>query len=106
MDLGVIAAIAYGILAVIGGIMGYAKAKSTISLIAGCSTGILLIIGGIIQLQGLTWGLIFSLVMSVFLIITFISRLLKTRKFMPSGLMIIAGLVAVGLMGYQLQAIL
>ena len=106
MTLGVIAAIAYGILAVIGGIVGYTKAKSKISLIAGCSTGILLILGGIIQLQGLTWGLIFSLIMSVFLIITFISRLLKTGKFMPSGLMIIAGLVAVGLMGYQLQTIL
>ncbi len=106
MTLGVIAAIAYGILAVIGGIVGYAKAKSKISLMAGCSTGILLILGGIIQLQGLTWGLIFSLFMSVFLIITFISRLLKTRKFMPSGLMIIAGLVAVGVMGYQLQTIL
>lgn len=106
MSLGVIAAIAYGLLAIIGGIVGYTKAKSQISLFAGCGTGILLILGGILQIQGLTWGLIFSIVMSVFLIITFISRLLKTRKFMPSGLMIIAGFIAVAMMGYQLQILL
>ncbi|MFM6192688.1 MAG: TMEM14 family protein [Planktothrix sp.] len=106
MSLGVIAAIAYGLLAIIGGIVGYTKAKSQISLLAGCGTGILLILGGILQIQGLTWGLIFSIVMSVFLIITFISRLLKTRKFMPSGLMIIAGFIAVAMMGYQLQILL
>lgn len=103
MSLGVIAAIAYGLLAIIGGIVGYMKAKSKISLFAGCGTGILLILGGIVQIQGLTWGLIFSIVMSVFLILTFISRLLKTRKFMPSGLMIIAGFIALAMMGYQLQ---
>ncbi|MBE9146560.1 hypothetical protein IQ236_25535 [Planktothrix mougeotii LEGE 06226] len=103
MSLGVIAAIAYGLLAIIGGIVGYTKAKSKISLFAGCTTGLLLVLGGILQIQGLTWGLIFSIVLSVFLIITFISRLFKTRKFMPSGLMIIAGFVALALMGYQLQ---
>ncbi len=106
MSLGVIAAITYGLLAIIGGIVGYTQAKSQISLLAGCGTGILLILGGILQIQGLTWGLIFSIVMSVFLIITFISRLLKTRKFMPSGLMIIAGFIAVAMMGYQLQILL
>lgn len=106
MSLGVIAAIAYGLLAIVGGIIGYTKAKSKISLFAGCSTGILLILGGIIQIQGISWGLIFSIVMSVFLIITFISRLLKTGKFMPSGLMIIAGFIAVAMMGYQLQTVL
>lgn len=106
MSLGVIAAIAYGLFAIIGGIVGYTKAKSKISLFAGCGTGILLILGGIVQIQGLTWGLIFSIVMSVFLIITFISRLLKTRKFIPSGLMIIAGFIALAMMGYQLQILL
>ncbi len=106
MSLGVIAAIAYGLFAIMGGIVGYTKAKSKISLFAGCGTGILLILGGILQIQGLTWGLIFSIVMSVFLIITFISRLLKTRKFIPSGLMIIAGFIALAMMGYQLQILL
>lgn len=106
MDFGAIAAITYGLLAFVGGLVGYTKAKSKISLFAGCTTGILLILGGIIQVQGVSWGLIFSIVLSVFLIITFISRLLKTRKFMPSGLMIIAGFIAVTMMGYQLQMVL
>jgi uncharacterized membrane protein (UPF0136 family) len=102
MNLGIIAAIAYGILAVGGGIMGYVKAKSKISLFAGVSCGILLIIAGILPLMGMNWGLILASVIATFLVITFISRLIKTRKLMPSALMIGAGLVSVGIMIYQI----
>jgi uncharacterized membrane protein (UPF0136 family) len=102
MNLGIIAAIAYGILAVGGGIMGYVKAKSKISLFAGVSCGILLIIAGILPLMGMNWGLILASVIATFLVITFISRLIKTRKIMPSALMIGAGLVSVGIMIYQI----
>jgi uncharacterized membrane protein (UPF0136 family) len=102
MNLGIIAAIAYGILAVGGGIMGYVKAKSKISLFAGVSCGILLIIAGILPLMGINWGLILASVIATFLVITFISRLIKTRKLMPSALMIGAGVVSVGIMIYQI----
>jgi uncharacterized membrane protein (UPF0136 family) len=102
MNLGIIAAIAYGILAIGGGIMGYVKAKSKISLFAGVSCGILLIIAGILPLMGINWGLILASVIGTFLVITFISRLIKTRKLMPSALMIGAGVVAVGIMIYQI----
>ena len=102
MNIGIIAAIAYGILAIGGGIMGYVKAKSKISLFAGVSCGILLIIAGILPLMGINWGLILATVIATFLVITFIARLIKTRKLMPSGLMIGAGVVSVGIMLYQI----
>jgi len=102
MNIGIIAAIAYGILAIGGGIMGYVKAKSKISLFAGVSCGILLIIAGILPLMGINWGLILGSVIGTLLIIAFISRLIKTRKLMPSALMIGAGVVSVGIMIYQI----
>lgn len=98
MNLGIVAAIAYGILAIIGGIIGYIQAQSKASLISGIISGALLIIGGVIQLQGRTWGLLLAAVVTVGLIIVFGMRLTKTRKFMPAGLMAILGLAALVIM--------
>ncbi|NEP86855.1 MAG: hypothetical protein F6K18_08425 [Okeania sp. SIO2C2] len=103
MNIAIIAAIAYGILAIVGGIIGYRKAGSKISLISGSVSGLLLIVSGIIQLMGMNWGLIFSTVIATILVITFIIRLVKTRKMMPAGLMILTGIAAVALMVYQIS---
>ena len=103
MNIAIIAAIAYGILAIVGGIIGYQKAGSKISLISGSASGLLLIVSGIIQLMGMNWGLIFSTVIATILVITFIIRLVKTRKMMPAGLMIFTGIAAVALMVYQIS---
>ncbi|HEY9620413.1 MAG TPA: TMEM14 family protein [Crinalium sp.] len=94
IDLGVIAAIAYGILALIGGIIGYVQAKSTASLFSGSVSGVLLIVAGILQLQGIAWSGILAAIITAVLVVVFIVRLVKTRKFMPAGLMIIAGAIA------------
>ncbi|NET45351.1 TMEM14 family protein [Okeania sp. SIO2B3] len=103
MNIAIIAAIAYGILAIVGGIIGYTKVGSKISLISGSVSGLLLIISGIIQLMGMNWGLIFSTIIATILVITFIIRLVKTRKMMPAGLMILTGITAVALMVYQIS---
>lgn len=94
MSLSVIVAIAYGLLAIIGGIMGYTNSRSKISLIAGVGCGLLLIIGGILQLQGQAWGVILSAIVTAILVLAFIMRLIKTRKFMPAGLMLLLGIPA------------
>ncbi|GAB4382009.1 MAG: hypothetical protein Kow00121_41590 [Elainellaceae cyanobacterium] len=94
MSLSSFAAIAYGILAIVGGILGYAKAKSQPSLISGVVSGALLIIGGIAQQQGLVWGLWLSILVTGVLVVVFAIRLWKTRKWMPAGLMLAAGVVA------------
>lgn len=105
MNPGMIAAIAYGTLAIVGGIMGYAQAQSKMSLISGSISGILLIIGGVLQLQGQAWGLVLATVVTVALILVFGIRLAKTRKFMPAGLMMLLGVPALAAMINQLVAI-
>lgn len=74
--------------------MGYLNARSTPSLISGLISGALLIVGGIAQLQGFAWGWSVSLVVTIVLLLVFAVRFWKTRKFMPAGLMIVAGVLA------------
>ncbi|MEB3209872.1 MAG: TMEM14 family protein [Leptolyngbyaceae bacterium] len=94
MTPGAIAAIVYGVFAVVGGIVGYAKAKSTPSLISGVISGALLIIAGIVSSMGMSWGIPLAIAITGILVIVFIYRLVKTRKFIPAGLMTIAGIAA------------
>jgi uncharacterized membrane protein (UPF0136 family) len=96
MTFGTIAAIAYALLAIGGGIMGYIQVQSKVSLISGIGSGIILLAGGIAQVQGMTWGLPLSVAVTALLIVVFAVRWFKTRKIMPAGLMIGAGVVALG----------
>ncbi|MBW4520552.1 MAG: hypothetical protein KME16_12725 [Scytolyngbya sp. HA4215-MV1] len=102
MTLGVIVAIAYGILAIVGGIIGYMQAQSKVSLFAGCGCGILLVGSAILQMQGQPWGLAVASGVTVVLLLAFVMRWLKTRKFMPAGLMLLLGIPALGVMVSQL----
>ena len=102
MNPGLMAAIAYGILAIVGGILGYMQAQSKISLFAGCGCGILLLMSALLQFQGQTWGLTIAVGVTVVLLLAFMMRWLKTRKFMPAGLMLILGLPTLGLITSQL----
>ena len=98
MTPGIIAAITYGILAMIGGIIGYVQAQSKASLISGSVSGLLLIFSGVMQLQGYTWGIILATVVTVVLVVVFAIRLAKTRKFMPAGLMTVLGVASLVVM--------
>lgn len=98
MSSGAIAAIAYGLLALVGGIVGYTKAKSKPSLISGTVSGVLLIIAGILSSVGVGWATSLAAIITAVLVVVFVVRLLKTRKFMPAGIMIIAGVVALVVM--------
>ncbi len=102
MNLGIIVALAYGIFAIIGGIFGYAKAGSNVSLFSGIISGLLLIFAAVMQLQGANWGLTLAAIVTAILLIVFAFRLAKTRKFMPAGLMILLGMLTLGVMINQL----
>ncbi|MBW4593789.1 MAG: hypothetical protein KME46_12970 [Brasilonema angustatum HA4187-MV1] len=102
MTLGIVTALAYGVVALVGGIIGYRKANSKVSLISGGISGLLLIIAAFVQFQGQTWGLTLAAAITAILVITFGVRLVKTRKFMPAGVMAILGLVALAMMVNQL----
>ncbi len=98
----IIAASLYGILSIIGGIIGYKSAGSKVSLISGTISGLLLLVAAYLQLQGQTWGLTISLILTSILVVVFAVRLGKTRKFMPAGLMVALGLAALIAMFSQL----
>ncbi|HLP91380.1 MAG TPA: TMEM14 family protein [Nostocaceae cyanobacterium] len=94
MSLGILAAFGYGILVLIGGIFGYIKAKSKVSLLSGGISGLLIMVAAYLQLQGQIWGLNLAALIIGILVVFFAFRLVKTRKFMPAGLMIILGVLS------------
>ena len=98
MTVEALAAIAYGILAIVGGVMGYKSAGSKPSLISGAISGALLIIGGIAELAGQAWGQVLVAIVAAVLVVVFAVRLAKTRRLMPAGLMLAAGVVVLVLM--------
>lgn len=93
MNFSIAAVFAYGILAIVGGIIGYMQANSKVSLISGIISGLLLVIAGFFQLQGQAWAAILAAVVTAVLVVVFAVRFAKTRKFMPAGLMVILGIV-------------
>ena len=85
----IIVTLIYGVLLLVGGILGYLKAKSKPSLISGVISGLLLLTFGVLQWQQISIGLVLAQVFAVVLAVVFIIRLWKTRKFMPAGLMLV-----------------
>lgn len=85
--------LAYGILAIVGGVIGYKQAGSQVSLLSGLISGLLLLVGSYLLFAGSAIGPTLSAIVSILLIVVFVIRLAKTRKFMPAGLMIILGLI-------------
>lgn len=83
-----VATIVYGLLSAFGGLYGYVKAKSKVSLISGLVSGGLLLASGGVQGMGLVWGRWVALGLTIVLVITFGIRLKKTGKWMPAGVMV------------------
>lgn len=83
----------YIVLVVIGGIIGFVKAKSSISLVtsAAFAAALALCAVGII-----TPPWVPEVLLAVLLIV-FAMRLAKTKKFMPAGLMLILTVLAFAL---------
>lgn len=105
MLLGAVVAISYGLLAIVGGIIGFAQVRSQMSLISGLVSGTLLILGGWLWQQGITTGIFLSFIVTMALVIVFVGRYRKTSKFMPAGLMIGLGGLALILMGLTLAGV-
>jgi len=89
----------YGVLLIVGGVMGFVKAKSQASLIAGVVSGLIafgavFLSGTYNEKGGFSIGLILAIAMFVF----FTPRAMSSRKFMPAGLMVTASVVVIGVM--------
>ncbi len=92
----------YGALVLIGGVMGWAKAKSRPSLIAGLIGGLALLIAGGAISRGIAAGTYAALAIALLLAVVMGIRFAKTKKLMPAGLVtalsvVVALLVVVAL---------
>jgi uncharacterized membrane protein (UPF0136 family) len=79
--------IIFGLLTIAGGVMGYLKAGSAISLISGSISGLLLL-GAAFLLPGqVIAGLALGGIVSLLLIGYFLPVFFRTGKMMPAGMM-------------------
>ncbi len=84
-----ISLLVYGILVLVGGVIGFVKAKSKVSLIAGGLSGLALICAYMYSTQNPKDGLLIGAGITSLLTIVFAMRLAKTKKLMPSGMLLI-----------------
>ena len=93
----------YGILLIVGGAMGYIKAKSVPSLVAGLVCGFLaLFIGYRYQWHFAPYA---ALILALVLIIMMGSRYLRTRKPMPALLIVVLSVIVAIVQVYVLLAV-
>ena len=78
----------FGVLTILGGVIGFVKAGSKASLIAGGVSGALILLAAWLVMRGQAQaGLILGLVISAVLEMRFLPAFLKTKKPMPAGMM-------------------
>lgn len=80
----------YIVLLVIGGLIGFLKAKSKMSLISSVGSAIALSFCALDKLRiEVAWGVLSALALIFFL------RVMRTKKFMPSGMLLALTLVTI-----------
>ena len=86
----------YAVLVIIGGMIGFVKAKSIPSMIAGDVSGVVLFFAGHAIATGKHWGLLLTMAAIALLFLVFGFRYWRSaaRAFMPSGLMVIVSFLA------------
>lgn len=92
------------VMVLVGGIMGFVKAKSKASIISGVISSILLGGSYAIALSNLTTGLSCALGICLLLSLVFVMRFIKTRKMMPAGMMLLLCIGTAGLLAKALFA--
>ncbi|MBI2885331.1 MAG: TMEM14 family protein [Candidatus Omnitrophica bacterium] len=89
MSLPVTIVAAYGAFSIVGGIIGYVKAKSAASLLAGVASGSLLLLCAYGMAQGLRAPVLASLGIALALGARFLGTWLKNHRLMPDLLMVL-----------------
>jgi len=83
----------YGLFLLSGAYFGM-KAGSKISLIMGAASGILVLLSVFLTRTNAHLGYVFLTLLSGSLSVTFLIRLIKTAKFMPSGMLLTISIIA------------
>jgi uncharacterized membrane protein (UPF0136 family) len=87
----------YIVLLVVGGLIGFLKAKSKVSLYMSCGFAAALIVCAIPNFLDAGFRTNLANGLMAALLVVFGIRLAKTKKFMPAGLMLVATVVALAL---------
>ena len=87
--------IAFGVLTIVGGIVGYLKAGSVASIIAGSITGVLLLVAAFLLPEHRAIGLATAFIISLLLAAQFAPKFLRTGRVMPAGMMSILSVIGV-----------
>lgn len=83
----------FGVLTIIGGVIGYVKAGSLPSIIAGAVTGVLLLVAGALLPEHRAIGLATGFIVSLLLALQFVPKFIRTGRVMPAGMMSILSVV-------------
>jgi len=86
----------YIVLLLVGGLIGFLKAKSRVSLITSAVFAVVLVLTQTGIFEPRAARQLANILMAVLLVV-FALRLAKTRKFMPSGLMLVVTIAALAL---------
>jgi uncharacterized membrane protein (UPF0136 family) len=91
---GQIALSIYAVLLAVGGVIGYTKAGSKPSLYAGLASALATLLALVLTFQNSDWGMYLGALVALLLAGFFGYRFaIKTRKFMPAGLLAVLSLV-------------
>ena len=85
--------IAFGVLTIVGGIVGYLKAGSVASIIAGSITGVLLLVAAFLLPEHRAIGLATAFIISLLLAAQFVPKFIRTGRVMPAGMMSILSVI-------------
>jgi uncharacterized membrane protein (UPF0136 family) len=85
----------FGVLTIVGGIIGYASKGSVPSIIAGTIAGLLLLLGAFLFPNHLVAGLAIDLIVSILLAGQFLPKFIQTGKAMPAGMMSILSVIGI-----------
>lgn len=85
----------FALLTIAGGIMGYVKAKSVVSVVSGSISGVVLIVASFLLPQRPILGGVIALFVSVLLAGKFVPDFVHKRAFLPGGLMALLSLASI-----------
>jgi uncharacterized membrane protein (UPF0136 family) len=87
----------YIVLLLVGGLIGFFKAKSRVSLISSSVFALLLVLTTLHGIFQPTFAQDLANVILAALLVVFAVRLARTKKFMPGGLMLVLTILALAL---------
>ncbi|HEU0272976.1 MAG TPA: TMEM14 family protein [Candidatus Udaeobacter sp.] len=85
--------IIFGVLTVVGGVIGYVKAGSVASIVAGSITGVLLLVAAFLLPDHRVAGLATAFIISFLLAAQFVPKFIRTGRVMPAGMMSILSVI-------------